>query len=113
MTAALTIALTDSRGSRRSFQANRATLDSGAGSLELQAGCPSYCRKFDDARLTILDPAGETAFVLHYGTASLTAAALHILCEEFRESPVSDPSAGPKTFPAAWPETEKQQPKQH
>lgn len=85
MSAVLTIAVTDASGSRRSFQAGRASLDCGAGSLEFQAGSPTYCRKFDDAVLRIFQPAGEAVLLLHNGTASLTAAALHILCEEFRE----------------------------
>ena len=85
MTAVLAITITDTRGCSRNFQAGRATLDCGAGSLEFQAGCPSYCRKFDDAAVKIFDAAGETVLVLRNGTASLTAAALHILCETFRE----------------------------
>ena len=85
MSATLNIAITDTCACRRNLQAERASLDCGAGCLEFQAGSPAYCRKFEDAVLRILNPAGETAFVLRNGTASLTATALHILCEEFRE----------------------------
>lgn len=91
MSAAINIAITDTSGSRRHFQANRASLDCGAGTFEFRAGCPTYCRKFDNAVLRITDTSGDTAFVLHRGTASLTAAALHILCEEFREDVAGEP----------------------
>jgi len=93
MPAALSIAITDTSGSRRNFQANRASLDCGAGSFEFRAGCPTYCRKFDDAVLTIFDPAGGTMVSLHNCTASLAADALHILCEEFREQAGRDAPA--------------------
>jgi len=81
MSAVLTIAITDASGSQRRFEANRVSLDCGCGSLEFQAGCPTYCRKFDDAEMNIFHSAGETVLYLRNGTASLTAAALYILCE--------------------------------
>ena len=94
MSALLTIAITDTCGCRRTFKADRATLDCGSGSLEFQAGCPAYCRKFDDAVVKISDAAGETVLVLHNGTASLTASELHILCEAIRDEPGGDPAGG-------------------
>ena len=93
MSATLIIAITDSSGSHRNFQADRASLDCGAGSLEFQAGSPTYCRKFDDAVLTIFHPAGDTMVSLHNCTASLSADALHILCEDFREESGRDAPA--------------------
>jgi hypothetical protein len=100
MPAVLTIAITDTCGCRRNFQADRASLDCGAGCLELQAGSPCYCRKFDDAVVKIFDAAGETVFVLRNGTASLTATALHILCEAVREEACGDQPADLNIFPA-------------
>lgn len=85
MPAILTIAIADTCGCRRNFKADRAILDCGSGSLELRAGCPSYCRKFDDAVVKISDAGGETVLVLSNGTASLTASELHILCETIRD----------------------------
>ena len=85
MPASLTIAITDASGSSRNFRANRASLDCGAGTFEFRAGCPTYCRKFDDAVLTIFQHSGDTTVSLHNCTASLSADALHILCENFRE----------------------------
>lgn len=85
MSSALTIALTDACGAHRRFQANRATLDCGAGLLDFKAGCPTFCRKFDNAVLRIFHPMGNTIVSLHNCTASLAADALHILCEDFRE----------------------------
>ena len=85
LSAPLTIAVTDASGSHRRFQADRASLDCGVGLLEFKAGCPTFCRKFDEAVLTIFHPAGDTIVSLHNCTASLAADALHILCEDFRE----------------------------
>jgi len=110
MPADLTIAITDTCGCRRNFQADRASLDCGAGCLELQAGSPCYCRKFDDAVVKIFDAAGETVLVLRNGTASLTAAALHILCEAFREGTGADRPAGLRSFPSGQPETHENTP---
>lgn len=102
---ALIINVTDARGCRRSFEADRVSLDCGAGLLELQAGCPAYCRTFDDAVLSLSHSGGETVLVLHKGTASLSAAGLHILCEHFADAADSDRAEGLKSFPAGWPET--------
>lgn len=106
----LTIAITDTCGCRRNFQAHRASLDCGAGCLDLQAGSPCYCRKFDDATVKIFDGAGETMLVLHNGTASLTATALHILCETFREEACGDRPANLTILPAGRPETHENTP---
>lgn len=104
MSAHLTIAVTDACGSRRNFQAAQASLDCGAGSLAFKAGSPTYSRKFDNALLTIFHPEGDTLVLLHNCTASLSADALHILCEDFQEKAGGDRSAGLKFFPAEWPE---------
>ena len=93
MPATLNIAITDTSGSRRNFQANRASLDCGAGTFEFRAGCPTYCRKFDDAMLTIFQPAGDAKVSLRNCTASFAANALHILCEDFREQAGRDAPA--------------------
>ena len=93
MSDALTIAVTDACGLHRSFQADRASLDCGAGLLEFKTGCPTFCRKFDDAVLTIFHPTGDTLVSLHNCTASLAADALHILCEDFREEAGRDAPA--------------------
>jgi hypothetical protein len=84
MAAVLIIAVTDASGSQRRFEANRVSLDCGCGSLEFQAGCPTYCRKFDNAVMNISHTTGDTVLHLHNGTASLTAGALNILCEVCR-----------------------------
>jgi hypothetical protein len=85
MPAVLTIAITDTCGCRRSFNAHRATLDCGAGSLDFQAGSPAYCRKFDDAVIRITSRDGDKVLRLHNGTASLSATALQILCEAVQD----------------------------
>ena len=85
--AALTIAVTDADGTYRNFRARKASLDCGAGSLEFKAGSPSCCRQFDQAVLSVCAAAGDTSLTLYNGTASLSASALHILCEAFCEEP--------------------------
>lgn len=82
---AITIAVTSADGVRRDFLARTASIDFEAGTLEFKAGSPGYHRKFETAVLHVIEPGGGTSLTLHHGTASLSASALHILCEDFQE----------------------------
>ena len=103
----LVIDITDTCGSRRSFQAERANLDCGSGELNFQAGGAAFARKFDNGVLTVFHPAGDTVVSLHNCTASLSADALHILCEDFHEEVRDERPPGLKSVPAEWPEMHK------
>ncbi len=86
MPACLHIDITDACGSHRSFEAQHARLDCGAGALEFQAGHPTYCRKFGDALLHVSEALGDTLVMVTKGTAAFEPGTLNILCESFREA---------------------------
>ncbi|MDZ4289137.1 MAG: hypothetical protein U0984_14320, partial [Prosthecobacter sp.] len=113
---AINVTIVDALGFQQTFSVRHLELDCGSGSIDIRPGKPAFCRDFDQAALTLDEDAKVTLLKLIHGTASLTGAAVHVICERVEtvkpQAPIS-PKANPCPVKPPAATTKKQQTKRN